>query len=53
MTEQRRLAIIESDAKVIAALRERGDDLDLAREVKHWALFSSPEGAQMYSETGR
>lgn len=43
-------AIIDSDRKVIAALTKRGDPLRVAREVKHWAYFSSRVGVDMFAE---
>ncbi len=43
-------ALTDSDRKVIAALQERGDPLAVAREVKHWAYFSSRVGAEMFAE---
>ncbi len=48
MTGAQRQAVVDSDSKVIAALRRSGDEIVLAREVKHWALFSSQDGAKMY-----
>ena len=39
---------MNGDAEVIAALRERGDPIEVARPVRHWAYFSSREGAELY-----
>ena len=39
---------MNGDAEVIAALRERGDPIEVARPVRHWAYFSSREGAELF-----
>lgn len=41
---------MNGDAQVIAALRERGDPIVAARPVKHWAYFSSRDGANLFRE---
>ena len=42
--------IIDADRKTIAALTKAGDSLRVAREVQHWAYFSSRVGAAMFAE---
>lgn len=39
---------MNGDAELIAALRERGDPIEAARPVLHWAYFSSLEGAELF-----
>lgn len=40
---------MNGDAQTIAALRERGDPIEVARSVKHWAYFSSRDGTRFYT----